>query len=39
MAPAYLPEDYEHGDAETLCAGYPDAEAAVRRRCGEAVAR
>ena len=39
MAPAYLPEDYEHGDMETLCAGYPDAEAAIRRRCGEAIAR
>ena len=39
MAPAYLPEDYEHGDMKTLCAGYPDAEAAIRRRCGEAIAR
>ena len=39
VAPAYLPEDYEHGDMKTLCAGYPDAEAAIRRRCGEAIAR
>lgn len=39
MAPAYVDEDYEHGDCEMLCAEYPAVQAAIRRRCGEAVAR
>lgn len=39
MAPAYVDDDYEHGDCEALCAEYPAASAAIKQRCGEAVAQ
>lgn len=34
MAPAYRPEDYEHGSMEGLCEAYPEAEKEIKRRCG-----
>lgn len=37
MAPAYLEEEYIHGDCETLCRLYPDVSEKIRQRCGEVV--
>lgn len=37
MAPGYVPADYEHGDRESLCREYPEAEDLIRKLTGEVV--
>lgn len=39
MAPGFVPADYEGGDADALCADYPDAAPLIRTLCRPGAAR